>query len=164
VSPIIKHAKNLLISTYYGGLNRLNAKKFTHFRYDAGTPNSLYDDNVWEILEDSQHNMWIGTLKGGLTVYNPSAGKFTRYRNPNGVSSDYVPALMEDKEGNVWIGTGYGISIYDASTDEFIKILGDGKEGNLSNNNVLAFHNDNRGYIWIGTQEGLNLYDRNTKT
>lgn len=164
VSLFIDHAKNLWIGTYYGGLNRFDGKKFTHFRYDAGNPNSLSDDNVWEILEDSQHNMWIGTLKGGLTVYNPSAGKFTRYRNPNGVSSDYVPALMEDKEGNVWIGTGYGISIYDASTDEFIKILGDGKEGNLSNNNVLAFHNDNRGYIWIGTQEGLNLYDRNTKT
>lgn len=164
VSLFIDHDKDLWIGTYYGGLDRFDGKKFTHYRYDPQNANSLSDDNVWEILEDSRHNLWIGTLKGGLTVFNPESHQFTRYRNPNGVSSDYVPALMEDKEGNVWIGTGYGVSVYNVSSDAFTKIIGDGSEGNLSNNNVLAFYNDSRGYIWVGTQEGLNLYDRNKKT
>lgn len=164
VSLCMDHEKRLWIGTYYGGLDCFDGKRFIHYRNNKKNPHSISNDNVWEILEDADHNLWIGTLQGGLNVLDRKTGQFRSYRNPNGVSSDYVPALMEDKEGNIWIGTGYGISIFKKSTGKFIKIIGDGKEGNLSNNNVLAFCNDVRDYVWVGTQEGLNLYDNKKNT
>ena len=38
-------------------------------------------NEVLDIMEDSEGNLWVGTWGGGLNLFNRSTGTFTRYLN-----------------------------------------------------------------------------------
>ena len=42
-------------------------------------PNSLVNNKVRAILEDSKGNFWVGTMKDGLHKLDRKTGKFKRY-------------------------------------------------------------------------------------
>ena len=90
-------------------------------------PKSISDDSVWEIFEDSDRNLWIGTLTQGVDVFNRERQEFYHYRQgePNSIHSSYISALMEDSQGNIWIGTGYGIDVFNKKTNRFTHYLND---------------------------------------
>ena len=52
--------KTMWIGTYGGGLYRLKNHTFTHITSKVG----LFDDAVFQILEDEQHNFWMSCNKG----------------------------------------------------------------------------------------------------
>ena len=61
------------------------------------------------IEEDSQNNIWIGTLGRGLTKMNNSKNVFTRFDSRNmGLSEDVVTSIFEDQYQNLWVGTWGG--------------------------------------------------------
>ena len=111
-----------------GGLNRYNRENnnFTRYLHDSDDPNSLINNDVRAIFEDSRGNFWVGTAGDGLHTLNRETGKFTRYtydpENPNKLSrppvvepnQDHITFIQEDSEGNIWIGTDQnGINVYD---------------------------------------------------
>ncbi len=118
-----------------GGLNRFNKTtgKFIRYMHDPNNPNSISNNKVRAILDDSKGNFWVGTAGDGLQILNRSTGKFTHYyydsthpenlsRGPlytfaGGVSYDQVTFIKEDVNGKIWIGTlQEGINEYDTQT------------------------------------------------
>ncbi len=68
------------------------------------------------ITGDRQGNIWIGTRKGGLLIYQPSSQSWTPIRSgdPSGLlQSDYIHSLCEDYQGRMWVATDNGIDIID---------------------------------------------------
>lgn len=167
VSLCMDRDKNLWIGTYFGGLNRYDGKHFTRYTHNFKVPESLADDNIWEIFEDSQKRLWIGTLESGVDFFDRQRNVFVHYPRgeENSVHAPYVPSIAEDADGNIWFGTGYGIDILDKRTGRFKQYLNAvNDDKSLSNNNVISLLRDSRGSMWIGTKEGLNLYDRKSNS
>ncbi len=117
-----------------GGLNRFDpvTHLFTSYRHDPNDPNSISDDRVRAIFEDSKGTLWIGTPGDGLQTLNRKTGVFTHYyfdpANPAKLSrppvkkvlpyvDDHITYINEDNNGRIWIVTMEGgINVYDPST------------------------------------------------
>ncbi len=112
-----------------GGLSRFDKAtgKFTHYHYNPADPNSLENNNVTAIFEDSRGNFWVGTKGDGLHTLNRNTGKFTHFYNDpdnpqalsrppsnKGNSNDFISFITEDILGKIWIGTSVGgLNYYD---------------------------------------------------
>jgi hypothetical protein len=63
---------------------------------------SLSDNRVWNITEDSSNRrLWVGTLGGGLDLFDERSKRFVHHRSGdfNSVDSDFILALIEDQSG-----------------------------------------------------------------
>ncbi|MEO7522509.1 MAG: two-component regulator propeller domain-containing protein, partial [Ferruginibacter sp.] len=159
-----------------GGLNLLDRKtgKFKQYLHDPNDPNSLINNQVRTLFEDSRGNFWVGTGGDGLHVMDRTKGTFTRYQydslnpaklsrpplgKPLSWSDDFVSFIMEDKDGRIWIGSFLGgINVYDPSTKQ-CSFYGIGKNarGNLADNQYGPAYKTRDNTLWIGSY-GPNLY------
>jgi signal transduction histidine kinase/ligand-binding sensor domain-containing protein len=119
-----------------GGLDKLDKKtgKFTRYLHDAKDPNSLIDNTIRAIFEDSRGIFWVGTAGDGLHTMDREKGIFQRYpydpahpeklsrppqKNTLGYGEDHITFINEDKSGKIWIGTFEGgINVYDPTTQK----------------------------------------------
>ena len=136
-------------------------------RYSAG-PDSILDDNVTVLYEDSAGIIWIGTL-GGLSSYDKSTDTFQSYlHSPDriaGIGSNRISpsaqAIKEDKEGKIWVATGNGLNAFDKTTGTFARYLHvPGKNDSLDSNNILSICEDEEGFLWVYTDKGQNKFDK----
>src|ERR1043166_1871990 len=58
--------------------------------------------NIWvrEILEDSNHTLWVGTNDAGLIRLEND--RVTTYSTKNGLPSDTVQCLVSTRNGDLW--------------------------------------------------------------
>jgi hypothetical protein len=67
------------------------------------------------IAVDHRDRMWVGTLNGGLLLYeNQGWLTFTPQNSP--LTSYSVSALTVDAAGRLWVGTAWGLHIVDGDT------------------------------------------------
>jgi hypothetical protein len=118
-------------------------------------------------LEDSEQNLWVGTLAGGINILNKNRTGFIHIKAGPGntIHSNYVSNLLEDKEKNLWIVTSYGIDVLVKKTHQFIHYLHDDHNPNtLINDNTNNIFLDSRGLLWISTREGISILNPKTNT
>lgn len=115
-----------------------------------------YED-IYNLFEDSKHNLWISVRMNGLYKREPS-GKFVRYRydrnNPNNISSNQVRGFAEDNFGNIWFGTFTGLNKYNPRSNRFYRYTHTSMPGSLSHSSVFPVYKDKQGSIWLGTYYG----------
>ncbi|MBF0382475.1 MAG: response regulator, partial [Magnetococcales bacterium] len=93
------------------GLSRFDRKTetFTSYWHDPEDINSLSDNDIFSVFEDSTGTLWVGTKFHGVNRLDKKSGKFTRFRhNPNNIKSlpdDAIQSIIEDKEGYLWMAT-----------------------------------------------------------
>jgi len=75
-------------------------------------PKNLSEMGVEAILEDQQHNLWVGTMKDGLFSIPPGPGEIKAYQyesaQPGASQDNRVSAIYQDLHGTLWMGTGNG--------------------------------------------------------
>lgn len=153
------------------GLNRYDGLRFKTFYHEPGDPASLSDNTVLCMCGGEGGRLWLGTYMGGVNVYDPGTGKFTRFMadpgNPDGLRSNDVNAIIRDRDGVIWIGSwDKGLYYFDREKQ---KIRGWHKEENAA---VKAFPLEistmvmgRDGMIWIGSDgDGLFLFDPETRS
>jgi diguanylate cyclase (GGDEF)-like protein len=114
---------------------------------------------------DQNGNLWIGTYKKGIYLYNPMTKIFTHLDDSFGLSHPEVWKIFKDNNQNMWVGTGDGVNIWDAATKQFISFKNThNKKDSLLGKIVQDIHQSRDGKIWIATQKGLNLYLPETKS
>ena len=112
-------------------------------------------------FEKKKNKVFIGTLGGGIYVWNRQDGRFTQFTRKNGLNSDFIYSLRFDNKGQLWAGTGKGVSRL-ISTDDFksVTIRNYGKEQGFTglecNQNSIAVMDDNS--VWFGTVKGAYCY------
>ncbi len=138
-----------------------------HFFNDPNNPNSLSNDNVEAILEDSRGFLWIAT-DNGLNRFDPTTEDFFHYGhqpdNPNSLVHNIVERLYEDRSGSLWIGTGSGLSKFDAASETFTNYLPEPADPADLKNLIWAIFEDQADTFWIGTVGGLATFDRERGT
>ena len=79
-------------------------------------------EQIREIIEDDQQNIWFGTFDG-LQLYNPYSDTYSVYR-PDILSGSLehqsVFSLYRDRQGTIWVGTYYGgVNYFNQTKDVF---------------------------------------------
>lgn len=117
--------------------------------------NSLIRDNVMRsISEDSLGNIWVGTLGGGLSIFN-SQFKLLRHWRANRFYE--VNCIYKDHKGQMWVGTRENLYLFRRCTDaSFIEF---GLENGLKDNYIRAITEGFNDQFWISTNSGISCLD-----
>ena len=142
----------------------LQVEVYTH---DDSDENSLNQNEILAILEDSGGIMWFGTLGGGINKANPSTRAFGFYQhnpnNANSPSADNITALAYDSKGaTLWIGTAdSGLDRMNLVTGAYTHFEADPEDiTSLNSNEVLLLHVGPDGTLYVSTAGGvLQYYD-----
>lgn len=158
-----------------GGLNKFKRAtgKFTRYLHNPNNPNSLINNRVRAILEDSRGVFWVGTQGDGLHIMNRKTGMFERLtydpvhaeklsRPPitKDHEFDYITFIKEDISGDIWIGTYHqGITRYDPVAKVITHFVGDKitPMGFADSTTWCAFTSRD-GTLWIATETSGLLY------
>ena len=143
------------------GVVRIDADKGELLSFN--TLNSgICSDHINVLYEDRYGNLWFGSGREGLSIYNPDNGTFRTFRHhaedKSGISSDEISSICEDQEGNVWIGTWVGgIDIYSFTEKSFRRF-------DYEPRKITCLQKDSRQNIWIGTMgNGFDIYSTTEK-
>jgi ligand-binding sensor domain-containing protein len=118
--------------------------------------------SVKAMIEDSNHNLWIGTWSDGFYRYDPEVDKVFAYPVLNGRNSAYD--IFEDSKQRIWIGSwGYGLFLlenpYEPERLSWKQYKHDANNPNsLCDDIIYDIDEDlNTGTLWIGTRNGLSI-------
>jgi signal transduction histidine kinase/ligand-binding sensor domain-containing protein/CheY-like chemotaxis protein len=148
---------SLWIGSFDGGLDRLDKKSgiFTHFTHSPGR-NSLSDNSINYIYEDSKANLWICT-SAGLNCLDQNTGRFTAYFSNDGLPNDVIFGIREDHMGNLWISTNNGLSQFNPQTKAFKNFsVADGLQSNEFK--AHACYTAASGMMYFGGVNGFNSF------
>lgn len=124
---------NILVAAFYQPMKLINSesreiKELSISEEDFKTcikrsvliPTALY--------EDTQGDIWIGTVSNGLMCYSPS---IQRMKPVPGTACLDISGIEEDAQGHLWVSTQYGLSKYDRTVNKFTNYFtADGIGGN----------------------------------
>lgn len=112
---------------------------------------------TYDIMEDSNGNIWVATMGNGVFKYNQESQKIEHYTNninvKSSLSSNSVSNITETSNGDIWFATDRGgICKYNSKENNFHKIsLAEG----LPDDSAYKIVEDKNGYLWFGTNNGL---------
>ena len=144
----------------FAGLIRSDGKSF------SDESSTITEARFFSALEDSDNNLWFGTI--GQGVYRYKKGNFQNLNTSNGLLNDEVVCIYEDTNGDLWFGVNGGVSRYDGSA--FTNYIIDRKnmiEAQLDTtvtnfirppNGVNSITQDETGQYWFATNSGLFTY------
>lgn len=134
----------------YEGLFIEDGKKVVHLKVEdyPGLPhNSIYD-----IFEDKQGGIWIGTWSGGVGLIHYSENNFQTYRHSvlyNSISDNKVSSIVKARKNQILIGTEVGgLNSFNPNNRRFELIHLDEKR---RVENIKTLCQDKYGGIWVGT-------------
>jgi len=134
---------------FYNPLTR----QYINFRYNPTDENSLIDNHVNGIFQDSRKNLWFAT-EGGLCKYEKNKKRFTRYTTKNGLPDNLIFRILEDDQNNLWISTSKGLVCFNPDGGTFKTYKQ--SYGLLSDQfNYNSSYKDSDGMMYFGSVKGL---------
>lgn len=145
--------KRVWVCTYSGGVSyfELSSPLVASITHQVNNPNSLANNNVNSILEDSFNNIWFAT-NNGISCWNPENNDWRNFYVDNQEQAQVFLTICEDNEGQIWAGTySSGVYVIDAeSGKELAHYSNQEKDSPFVNDFVFDIYKDNKGDIWIG--------------
>jgi ligand-binding sensor domain-containing protein/DNA-binding CsgD family transcriptional regulator len=147
------------------GLYRYDGYQTLAYLPDIDDPDSISDIDIRHVYEAGNGDIWVGTNTGGLNKYDPSTGKFTKYRhdssNPSSILDDSVYGISEGPEDGLWVSTQKGLGRLDRESGRFENFVHDQEDpGSISINWGYNLHLGQSGTLWISTiGGGLNRWN-----
>lgn len=166
VSSVTMKDGTMYFGSFNGGMVSLHNGKWKAYSLPS---TGLANNSVWCLarLEDDKFGrLLIGTLGGGLQIFNPSEDSFLTFNMQNSeITSDYINSLFvpscytKTRSSEVLVGHSQNFSIINTVTHKITNIQ-QTKEGKPfacpSTNAVIR---DSRGIYWLATPAGFNMYD-----
>ncbi len=148
---------------------------FYRYKHNEADPTSLCDDNIYNIDEDKNGRIWIGTYGGGLSftiTSNISDLKFDRINSQNSnLSNDLIRDIAVDSGNNLWVATTFGLNRLKVddlgrSTSVFTNYYHNPDlNGSLSYNDIVHIFEDSKQNIWFGTfGGGVNMLEKGVES
>lgn len=144
-------AGNILIGTS-SGLYCYNPKS-DDFQLLNDVPGNLH---YTALMEDKTGNIWAGTLRDGLYLFNPVSGRQFSYKhefnNPQSLSTNDINGLFQDSDGTIWITTESGLLRLNADFKSFTRYAsGDGFPSDVFYKILEGAKHE----LWLSTSKGL---------
>jgi len=126
-----------------------------NYQNEFNNTNSLSNNFVRDILEDSNGDIWVGTIRGLNKLKQDDAGNiaFTSYlndsENKNSLSNNYVLDVFQASDGHLYVGTfGGGLNQIEISNNTLNFKQYTTNEG-LPSDVVYQIKEDKQGNIWM---------------
>lgn len=148
---LLDHERTLWIGTEDEGLYRIRGSHVDRFRKADG----LSSDEVTNILEDHEGNIWVSTV-AGIDCFHQLVVT-TAPISPNGASSVEVDGVLASRDGTIWVARPGSL---DALRGDKISSIHTGK--GLPGSQVTSLLEDRAGRLWVGVDEGLWVYRKGT--
>ncbi|HEU4590027.1 MAG TPA: two-component regulator propeller domain-containing protein [Steroidobacteraceae bacterium] len=119
---------------------------------------------VRALSRDSLGRIWIGSLEGGVAIFDPRTGELQQLRHsptqPNSLSDNTVFAILHLRSGEKLIGTANGLDRLPAGNLDVTRVsLPPELAGSAQPVRVRALTESADGMVWVGTDAGLGRYD-----
>lgn len=107
-----------LVGTRHNGMLLYDSDKrsFKRYAFENKGYEKLPSNYVTEILRTSKGEIWIATMSGGLSLFDPDKGIVKSITAKDGLESDEISALIEDCNGDLWYSSNNSVSCYSPST------------------------------------------------
>lgn len=130
----------------------------------------LRSNAIYSIYQDKQKRMWLGTLRGGVSILEQQPDKFQKiiYRGEtqNESVANFVFCFAATSPDKIWIGTdGDGIRLWNRRNNSFTRFVHDEKiPGTISSNFVTDMIPDGANGLWVSSWfGGIDHFDATTK-
>ncbi len=158
---------NLWIGTDGNGLLKVknkarNLNDITNYLHNGQFNASLSGNAIYDIIEDSDHNIWIGTAWSGVNILNPKSNYEFLFSDIKG--ENLVPVLSIHKNKDyLYLGLdGEGLVIYNLKS-KIVKRYSSKLVKSFRGDYVQCIYEAKNGVIFIGTfANGLIKYEPKT--
>lgn len=138
-------------------------------RYNRDTDNferlqEPSDIFVYDIVEDSDGNLWVATYANGVFRYDVNRRQWKNFtadrKNPASLPSNKITDICEDSRKRLWIMTqGEGFCRFDPQSESFVRY---GTEQGFPDNTVYYMVEDDQGDLWLTTNKGVVRFSPDT--
>lgn len=154
---------NFWVGTSNEGVNLMDrvTETFKHFKNNPDDSLSISSSRILCFFEDSKRRLWIGTGGGGVNLFNYEDETFKEFTFEDGLPSDVVYGILEDDEGVFWLSTNKGLSRFDYTNPNDIKIRNYDKHDGLQNNEFTegAYLKASDGTMYFGGINNFNAFN-----
>ena len=148
---------------YLAKLNR-NTGEIHRIEYPKGGSEYRNFREFRALEVDDEGNLWVGTYKNGVYVYNVRDKTFKHLTQDDGLPHPEIHTIFKARSGNMWVGTGQGVSRWQQDGKSFVAFSAANQDETLLGSIVEDIHQSDNGDIWIATQKGLNRYLPDTQS
>jgi len=153
LTTIFKDARsNIWIGTSKHGVNRINplTGEMKIYRMEDG----LSGDDIEIITGNEKGFVFIGTLTGGLNIYDPYQDKIYPVFSGESKEQLQISSLLLISENELLIGTERnGLKIYNLIENKIKDYPLDNVPLDISKENISAIMKDKRDNLWLGIQQ-----------
>ncbi len=104
------------------GLHRYDGYEMKIYNLDENDSTSLSSNFILCLFEDSYKNLWVGTMDGGLNLYDRETDSFRSFKhdpeNDQSLYGDYIRCIFEGKDKKLFIGLENGAISYFSLSDD----------------------------------------------
>lgn len=116
-----------------------------YFFDNYGIAEGLAQSTVFDILQDQNHYVWLGTRAG---VSRFDGLEFRNYSIENGLAPNGVKIIFQDKNKLIWFGhSGGGVSILEEGKFRIFTAPGE-----IFSSDITSISADSSGRLWISTE------------
>ena len=161
VTSIIQDIAGEIYLGTLGGLEIYQPESQSFFHVPGKGPKvfSLNNEFVKCMMTDEQGNVWIGTERGGVNLFNLHQKPFYymvhEEDHSNSLSNNIINSIYSN-ENYLWVGTaGGGLNRYNWGTGDFTHYQYDpGNIHSISSNFITAIFQDEKKQMWIASWGG----------
>jgi signal transduction histidine kinase/DNA-binding response OmpR family regulator/ligand-binding sensor domain-containing protein len=110
---------------------------------------------VTYIYEDSKGQLWLGSYRLGLLVYNPKTHKLRHFTRQSGLPSNDILSITEDCGGTIWLSTSFGLSCTTDGSSFVNYFTGSGLLGNQFHERSIYVRGDT---IYFSGNHGITSF------
>lgn len=156
------------VCTYSGGVSffDISDSEITNYSHEINNTNSLVNNDVNSVLEDSNGNLWFAT-NNGISLLNKKTNKWKAFFHNKEKHAQTFLKLFEDSKDRIWASTySSGVYILDKNNGKLVKHLShELTEGNFAGDFVFEIFEEDKKNVWLGGVRGdLICYNIETDT
>jgi signal transduction histidine kinase/ligand-binding sensor domain-containing protein/HPt (histidine-containing phosphotransfer) domain-containing protein/BarA-like signal transduction histidine kinase len=168
INSILKDKQGFMWFGTEDGLNRYDGYKLKTFRHDPDNNMSLSDNWITVIFESSDETLWVGTLNGGISIFNKKTNSFSKFKhsitNSHTLTSGRVNAILQDHNNFIWVTTTNGLNKFDPDKGTFQRFVHqENQQNHLAHNNFSTIIEGEADVLWLSSKAGgLDKFDKKT--
>jgi ligand-binding sensor domain-containing protein len=111
VTDIMQDSRGFMWFATQDGLNLYDGYGIKVYTFYPDEEYSLSDFRISCLMEDSRGFIWVGTVTGGVNVFDPVKERFYHIKagETPGVQTNHILSFIEDREGNILVGSLRGL-------------------------------------------------------
>lgn len=151
VTAILKDRYGLMWFATDDGLNRFDGTDVLVYRHNKKDPTSLRSSDISSLHQDKAGRIWVGTIEGGLHLYDRKKDSFVSIPSPHSVTS-----ISSDATGRLWVATTNGLINVDPESRQISTFSSAANiPDQISKGMILSVAVDGKQNVWIGSDSGL---------